>query len=304
MGLGAPHWDGDARGLITGLTLGTTRAHLVRAMLEAIAYQTRELVDAMQADSGARLQELRVDGGAAQNDFLMQFQADILGMPHRASRGYGNHGARRGISGRARDRHLEKHRKKWSSSGGPRRFSNRRWPKRNARSCSPAGRPPCNQPPYATRKSDCTAPAISTSTVESGLRSGADTVGGRAVIGYALTPMSLELPEMDFQRFWRRLQQIGLNAYEARSYLVLIGHPRFKALELAARSHVPRQKIYEVLDSLIEKGFAQVIQEKTKLFSAVEPSLAIPELSGAARGSRYSRNWRSRRDSPGRLSTI
>lgn len=81
---------------------------------------------------------------------------------------------------------------------------------------------------------------------------------------------------MDFQRFWRRLQQIGLNAYEARSYLVLVGHPRFKALELAARSHVPRQKIYEVLDSLIEKGFAQVVQEKTKLFSAVEPSLAIP----------------------------
>src|ERR671916_2393181 len=87
--------------------------------------------------------------------------------------------------------------------------------------------------------------------------------------------MSLELPEMDFQRFWRRLQQIGLNAYEARSYLVLIGHPRFKALELAARSHVPRQKIYEVLDSLVEKGFAQVVQEKTKLFSAVEPDLAI-----------------------------
>ncbi len=81
---------------------------------------------------------------------------------------------------------------------------------------------------------------------------------------------------MDFQRFWRRLQQIGLNAYEARSYLVLVGHPRFKALELAARSHVPRQKIYEVLDSLIEKGFAQVVQEKTKLFSAVEPSLAVP----------------------------
>jgi HTH-type transcriptional regulator, sugar sensing transcriptional regulator len=67
-----------------------------------------------------------------------------------------------------------------------------------------------------------------------------------------------------------------LNAYEARSYLVLVGHPRFKALELAARSHVPRQKIYEVLDSLVEKGFAQVVQEKTKLFSAVEPSLAIP----------------------------
>jgi glycerol kinase len=79
VGLGAPHWKGDARGLITGLTLGSTRAHIVRAMLEAIAYQTRELVDAMQADSGAQLRELRVDGGAAQNDFLMQFQADILG---------------------------------------------------------------------------------------------------------------------------------------------------------------------------------------------------------------------------------
>lgn len=84
------------------------------------------------------------------------------------------------------------------------------------------------------------------------------------------------MPETAFQRFWRRLQQIGLNAYEARSYLVLVGHPRFKALELAARAHVPRQKIYEVLDSLVEKGFAQVVQEKTKLFSAVEPSLAIP----------------------------
>jgi len=88
--------------------------------------------------------------------------------------------------------------------------------------------------------------------------------------------MTKELPEIEFQRFWRRLQQLGLNAYEARSYLVLVGHPRFKALELAARSHVPRQKIYEVLDSLVEKGFAQVVQEKTKLFSAVEPTIAIP----------------------------
>ena len=85
-----------------------------------------------------------------------------------------------------------------------------------------------------------------------------------------------QFPSSGFQLNWRKLQQVGLNAYEARSYLVLIGHPRFKALELAARSHVPRQKIYEVLDSLVEKGFAQVIQEKTKLFSAVDPSLAIP----------------------------
>jgi hypothetical protein len=88
--------------------------------------------------------------------------------------------------------------------------------------------------------------------------------------------MAQELAELDFERFWRRLQQLGLNAYESRSYLVLLGHPRFKALELAARSHVPRQKIYEVLDGLIEKGFAQMVQERTKLFSAVEPSLAIP----------------------------
>lgn len=85
-----------------------------------------------------------------------------------------------------------------------------------------------------------------------------------------------ELPDVEYQRLWKRLQQVGLNAYEARSYLVLVGHPKFKALELATRAHVPRQKIYEVLDSLVEKGFAQVVREKTKLFSAVEPSLAIP----------------------------
>lgn len=88
--------------------------------------------------------------------------------------------------------------------------------------------------------------------------------------------MRHELAEIEYQRFWRGLQQLGLNAYEARSYLVLLGHSRFKALELAPRAHVPRQKIYEVLDSLVEKGFARVVQDKTKLFSAVEPNLAIP----------------------------
>ena len=85
-----------------------------------------------------------------------------------------------------------------------------------------------------------------------------------------------EIAEVDSDKYWRKLQHIGLNAYEARSYLVLVGHPRFKALELAARARVPRQKIYEVLDSLVEKGFAQVVQEKTKLFSAVQPTLALP----------------------------
>jgi glycerol kinase len=79
VGLGAPHWDAEARGMITGMTLGTTREHIVRAALESIAYQTRELIDAMQADSGETVEELRVDGGASCNNFLMQFQADILG---------------------------------------------------------------------------------------------------------------------------------------------------------------------------------------------------------------------------------
>jgi glycerol kinase len=79
VGLGAPHWDAHARGTMTGITSGTSREHIVRATLESIAYQTRELIDAMQADSGERLAELRVDGGAAVNNFLMQFQADILG---------------------------------------------------------------------------------------------------------------------------------------------------------------------------------------------------------------------------------
>jgi len=80
---------------------------------------------------------------------------------------------------------------------------------------------------------------------------------------------------VEMQQHVRRLQQIGLNAYEARAYLTLIGHPRFKALDLATRAHVPRQKIYEVLGSLVEKGFAQVVHGKAKLFSAVEPQLAL-----------------------------
>ncbi|MCS7026415.1 MAG: glycerol kinase GlpK [Bryobacteraceae bacterium] len=81
VGLGAPHWDSAARGLITGLTRGASRAHLVRATLESIAFQTRELIEAMEADSNQPLAELRVDGGASANQFLMQFQADILGKP-------------------------------------------------------------------------------------------------------------------------------------------------------------------------------------------------------------------------------
>ena len=80
-GLGAPHWDPHARGAIVGLTRGSSRAHIARAALESIAYQSADLLEAMQKDAGEALSELRVDGGAAANDLLMQFQADILGVP-------------------------------------------------------------------------------------------------------------------------------------------------------------------------------------------------------------------------------
>jgi len=80
VGLGAPHWDSFARGSIFGLTRGTTAGHLARAAVESIAYQVADLLDAMRGDSGDAVSELRVDGGAAANDALMQFQADILGV--------------------------------------------------------------------------------------------------------------------------------------------------------------------------------------------------------------------------------
>jgi glycerol kinase len=80
-GLGAPHWDQYARGTITGLTRGTTAAHFARAALEGIAFQVADVLDVMQKDSGVQIKELRVDGGAAANNLLMQFQADILGAP-------------------------------------------------------------------------------------------------------------------------------------------------------------------------------------------------------------------------------
>ena len=81
VGLGAPHWDSYARGSIFGLTRGSSAAHLARAALESIAYQVADLLDAMRLDSGDAVHELRVDGGAAANDSLMQFQSDILGVP-------------------------------------------------------------------------------------------------------------------------------------------------------------------------------------------------------------------------------
>ncbi len=81
VGLGAPHWDPYARGTILGLTRGSTKAHISRATLEAIAFQTRDVVEALEVESGTRLEVLRADGGASRNDLLMQIQADVLGRP-------------------------------------------------------------------------------------------------------------------------------------------------------------------------------------------------------------------------------
>lgn len=81
VGLGAPYWDMKARGAILGLTRGTTKGHIIRATLDSMAYQTKDVLGAMEADSGIKLQALKVDGGAVANNLLMQFQSDILGVP-------------------------------------------------------------------------------------------------------------------------------------------------------------------------------------------------------------------------------
>lgn len=81
VGLGTPYWDSDVRGSVFGLTRGTTKEHFIRATLESLAYQAKDVLDAMEADSGIALKTLRVDGGAVKNDFLMQFQSDLLGVP-------------------------------------------------------------------------------------------------------------------------------------------------------------------------------------------------------------------------------
>ena len=81
VGLGAPHWDASARGMIIGLTHGTTREQVIRATLESLAYQTYEVLECALRGSALTLSKLRVDGGASRNDFLLQFQADLLGIP-------------------------------------------------------------------------------------------------------------------------------------------------------------------------------------------------------------------------------
>ena len=81
VGLGAPYWESEARGAMFGLTRGTTKEHFIRATLESLAYQTKDVLDAMEKDSGISLKKLRVDGGAVANNFLMQFQSDLLQVP-------------------------------------------------------------------------------------------------------------------------------------------------------------------------------------------------------------------------------
>ena len=100
VGLGAPYWDMNARGTIIGITRGTTKAHIVRATLDSMAYQTMDVLSAMEADSGIKLAALKVDG-ACINNMLMQFQADNYHLPCRPSAGHRNDGSRRGLFGRA-----------------------------------------------------------------------------------------------------------------------------------------------------------------------------------------------------------
>lgn len=81
VGLGTPYWDSDVRGAVFGVTRGTSKEHFIRATLESLAYQTKDVLSAMEADSGIELKTLRADGGAVKNNFLMEFQSDILNVP-------------------------------------------------------------------------------------------------------------------------------------------------------------------------------------------------------------------------------
>ncbi len=131
VGLGAPYWDMYARGALVGLTRGTTRAHVARATLEAIAYQTRDVLDAMTAEAGRAPAELRVDGGATENDFLCQFQADVLGLPILRPRVRETTALGRGLPGGARDRPLAR------PGGAPGSLAARSAP--SSRPCRPRG---------------------------------------------------------------------------------------------------------------------------------------------------------------------
>ncbi len=117
-GLYAPHWRADARGLVAGLTRFANKGHIARAALEATAYQTREVLDAMAATPASAIKELRVDGGMVVNDLLMQFQADMLDAPVVRPKGDRDDGARRRLCGGARHGFLGVHRRHRRQLGG------------------------------------------------------------------------------------------------------------------------------------------------------------------------------------------
>ena len=137
-GLGSPHWDPYARGTIVGLTRGTGRAHLARATLEAIAYQTVDAVRAMEAASGDRLAELKADGGAVHNSWLMQFQADVLGVPVVVPEVSETTALGAALSRRRRDR-APGARRTCARCGARPPATSRGWRRTSATSCSRAG---------------------------------------------------------------------------------------------------------------------------------------------------------------------
>ena len=107
-GLGAPYWNQNARGSVFGLTRGTSKEDFIKATLQSIAYQVRDIIDTMQVDTQTAIQVLKVDGGAAMNNFLMQFQADILGIDIARAKKLGNNSSRSGLPSRFVSRVLER----------------------------------------------------------------------------------------------------------------------------------------------------------------------------------------------------
>ena len=140
VGLGAPHWDAGARGLITGITRSTGRAHIVRAALESIAYQTRELVEAMEADAGEPHQRAARGWRRRRQQFPDAVPGRHSGPPHRAARGCRDHRAGRRVSGRPGHRLLEERRRRWKASGAPSAASSRKCPNPPAAPSWTAGR--------------------------------------------------------------------------------------------------------------------------------------------------------------------
>jgi glycerol kinase len=151
-GLFAPYWRSDARGVIVGLTRFVNRGHIARAVLEATAYQTREVLEAMEKDSGIKLTALKVDGGMVANELLMQFQADQLGVPVVRPKGGRNHRAGRGLCRRAGGGLLARFRRAARQLAERRRVAARRWTARPATGCTPNGRKPSRAPSTGSNK--------------------------------------------------------------------------------------------------------------------------------------------------------